>query len=257
MSWLASLWRQLRALADSHEATQEDVDMLHTIEIAAERCGKPLLEATSLDDLDDRIDELIDSPEIYQSNKLLTKYAPRLMAPEMASASAFADAVGDILGEAQGRTIAQAHRLIDAWLDAQRQALAGFEAHQASVSVPPEVAQDDSHSVNLSLTNADFPADVAVLIYHGIRANLCSFAITYIAIKGASEPWIAKALTDRIVESVRQHLRFLASIPGVVVDEAIVPRSERLDLDAVFERHQLARETYRRELEAARTQIGR
>lgn len=257
MSWLASLWRQLKALVDSHEATQEDVDMLYTIEIVTERCGKPLLKASSLDDLDDRIDELIDSPETYRSNMLLTKYASRLLAPELASAGTFADAVGDVLGEAQGRTIAQAHRLIDAWLDAQRQVLPLSDAqHQASTSIPPEVNQDDNHG-NLSITGADIPADIALLIYHGIRANLCSLAITRMAIEDTSEPWLAKALTDRLIESARQHLRFLASIPGIVVDEAIIPLSERLDLDELSTRHQRAKATYHRELETARARIGR
>lgn len=253
MSWLTSKWRQLKALVDSREATQEDVDMLHTIEIVTERCGKPLLKASSLDNLDDRIDELIDSPETYRSITLLNRHAARLLAPEF-SADAFADAIGDILGEAQGRTIAQAHQLIDAWLDAQRQMLTLTQC-QASTGFA-EVNEADNHG-DLTITNADIPADIALLIYHGIRANLCSLAITRIAIEDMAEPWLAKALTDRLIESARQHLRFLASIPGIAVDEAVIPLSERLDLHELDARHERAKATYRRKLEAARTRIGR
>jgi hypothetical protein len=44
----------------------------------------------------------------------------------------------------------------------------------------------------------------------------------------------------------------LASLPGIVVDEAIVPRVERLDLAAIEVRHRRARDVARRTLEAAR-----
>jgi hypothetical protein len=66
------------------------------------------------------------------------------------------------------------------------------------------------------------------------------------------EPWLALALTERFLESAKQHLRLLASLPGIVVDEAIVSHAERLDLAAIEVRHRRARDVARRTLEAAR-----
>jgi hypothetical protein len=66
------------------------------------------------------------------------------------------------------------------------------------------------------------------------------------------EPWLARAVTERFLESLKQHLRLLASLPGIVVDEAIVPHAERLDLAAIEVRHRRARDVAQRTLQAAR-----
>ena len=66
------------------------------------------------------------------------------------------------------------------------------------------------------------------------------------------EPWLARALIERFLESAKRHLRMLASIPGIAVDEAIVPHAERLDLAAIEKRHRRARDVAQRTLQAAR-----
>jgi hypothetical protein len=248
MPWLASLWQRLRSLVDSRKATQEEVQVLHLIEFAASRFGEPLLRASSLEDLDDRLDALVGSPEALHWTALLAQHIPLFRASEPLSASILADAMRDSLGEAQGRTIAQSQQILDAWLDAQRQAVA---------LLPPDEPLDARRIFEFSLASPEIPADVAELTYHSLKAGLCSFAIAHVIAAGdAIEPWLAKALTDRLVASARQHLRLLASLPGITVDEAIVPRSERLDLEALEARHLRARAAARRSLEAARTRLG-
>src|SRR5215813_3620454 len=61
--WLTSLGHKLRASVAKHSATSEEHELLHLIEFAAFRFGDPLLQATSIDDLDDRLDSLVGSQE--------------------------------------------------------------------------------------------------------------------------------------------------------------------------------------------------
>jgi len=68
--------------------------------------------------------------------------------------------------------------------------------------------------------------------------------------------WLAGALADRLVVSARQHLRLLASLPGVSVDEAIVPDAECLDFAAIEARHQRAKAAVQRSYERARARLG-
>ena len=117
--WLVSLWRKLRAAVEVHQATNEEQQVLHLIEYVTSAIGGPVLAASDVDDLDDRLDSLIGSEALLAGMRYLL---------------------------AQHLTL--------------------FET--------------------------------------------------------AEPPWLSCALTERFLESAKQHLRMLASLPGIVVEEAIV-----------------------------------
>ena len=103
---------------------------------------------------------------------------------------------------------------------------------------------------------ADLPVEIEKLIFHGLRANFCGLAIEQAFSIGRAIPvWLAGALADRLVVSARQHLRLLASLPGVSVDEAIIPDEERLDFAAIEARHQRAKAASQRSYEHARARL--
>jgi hypothetical protein len=243
--WLVSLWRKLRAAVEVHQATNEEQQVLHLIEYVTSAIGRPVLAASDVDDLDDRLDSLIGSEALLASIQyLLAQHLTLFETAEPPSTTRIAAAAGDDLGAAQARLLTEAQPMLDAWLSAQRQGIARYAAEMSTWAGRPR---------ELDLASPDLPAELAECLFHALRATVSIIAISC-AVMGEQrvEPWLARALTERFLESVKQHLRMLASLPGIVVDEAIVPRAERLDLAAIEVRHRRARDVARRTLEAAR-----
>jgi hypothetical protein len=246
--WLASLWRNLRAAVAQRAATKEEAQVLHLIEFVSARFGDPVVQASSIDDLDDQLDALVGSPDALHCTALLVQHIHLFEKSEPLSAAGFAKAVGENLGEAQGRVLSDEQQILDAWLDAQRQATRLVASH---------LPEESERVFELSLANPQIPAELAELIFHSLRAGFCSLAIVRLIASGSPvEPWLARALTIRLVASAKQHLRLLASLPGVTVEESIVPKPDRLDLEVLVERHHRARLASQRSLEQARTRLG-
>lgn len=244
ISWLGSLRPRLQKSVAEHVATDEERQVLHLIEFAASRFGDPLLHATSVDDLDDRLDALTDSLEALHCTELFAPHMSLVQASLPMSATLLAAAAGHH-PEEEGQVIKDTQRILEAWLDSQRQAASLMWSRDATrVSEAPSAG-------------TDLPIEIEKLIFHGLRANFCGLAIEQVFSAGRLIPvWLAVALADRLVVSARQHLRLLASLPGVSVDEAIVPESERLDFAAIEARHQRAKAASQRSYERARARFG-
>jgi hypothetical protein len=243
--WLVSLWRKLRAAVEVNQATNEEQQVLHLIEYVTSAIGRPVLAANDVDDLDDRLDALIGSEDLLASIQcLLAQHRTLFEAAEPPSTTRVAAAAGGRLGAAQARLLTEAQPMLDAWLSAQRQAIARYA---------PEMIPWAGRRRDLDLASPDLAAEIAEGRFHALRATVCIIAISCAVIREQRvEPWLARALTERFLESAKQHLRMLASLPGIVVDETIVPHSERLDLAAIEVRHRRARDVAQRTLEAAR-----
>lgn len=245
ISWLGSLRPRLQKSVAEHVATDEERQVLHLIEFASSRFDGPLLHATSVDDLDDRLDALTDSPEALHCTELLAPHMPLVQASLPMSAALLAAAAGRSPEEAPGQVIKDPQRILEAWLDAQRQATQLMWSRDA-----PRVSE-------APFAGTDLPIEIEKLIFHGLRANFCGLAIEQVFSAGRQIPvWLAGALADRLVVSARQHLRLLDSLPGVAVDEAIVPDTERLDFAAIEARHQRAKAASQRSYERARARLG-
>jgi hypothetical protein len=246
--WFASLWRALRTAREDRRATAEQRQVLHLIEYVVSSVGDPLLAAKDVDELDDRIDELIGSQEILGSLAILLARHIALFQTSrpMRAADLSTTIVRERLGSAAANLLSMSLPVLDAWFAAQQQAL-------AIIASPTETG---SNSFEFSVTNPEIPAELAQCVFHSLRAGICIVALAYaIVADGEVEAWLADALTARLVESVRQHLRLLASFPEVVVDEALVPRAERFDLVAIEARHRRARAGAQRSLATARARL--
>jgi len=245
ISWMGSLRPRLQKSVAEHVATDEEQQVLHLIEFAALRFGDPLLHATSVDDLDDRLDALTDSPEALHCTELLAPHMPLVQASLPMSAALLAAARGHSPEEVQGQVTKDPQRILESWLDAQRQAAQLMWG------------KDATHVSEATLTDIDLPIEIEKLIFHGFRANFCGLAIEQVFSAGRLiEMWLAGALADRLMVSAQQHLRLLASLPGVLVDETIVPDAERLDFAAIEARHQRAKAASQRSYERARARLG-
>jgi len=81
------------------------------------------------------------------------------------SAALLAAAAGRSPEEAQGQVIKDPQRILEAWLDAQRQAAQLMWSRDATcVSEAP-------------FAGTDLPIEIEKLIFHGLRANFCGLAI--------------------------------------------------------------------------------
>ena len=249
--WLEPLVRNLRASVANENATNEERELLSLIEFVGSRFGDSLLQAGSEDELDDRLDDLVRSPEALYCTVLLVRLLPLVQVSEPVSAEGFADDVSEHLGAEQGAVLTAARDTLDAWLGAQRQAAAILLTHPANPS-------DEAERVfSFSLASPEIPAEFAELVFHSLRATFCSVAIVQaISAERAIDSWLVGALVARLVSSAKEHLRLLASLPGVHVDEAIVPAARRLDLVGMDARHRQARATALRSLQETRTRLG-
>jgi len=242
---LVSLWRKLRAAVEVDQATTEEQQVLHLIEYVTSAIGRPVLAASDVDDLDDRLDSLIGSESLLASTQyLFAQHLTLFETAEPPSTTRVAAAAGDSLGAAQARLLTEAQPMLDTWLSAQPQEIARYATEMSTWA---------GRRRDLDLASPDLPAELAVGLFHALRATVCIIAIARTVIgEQRVEPWLARALTERFLESAKQHLRMLASLSGIVVDEAIVPPSERLDLAAIEVRHRRARDVAQRTLEADR-----
>jgi hypothetical protein len=245
---LAATVRQLREAPSNQDATHEERELGSLIEYALLHFGAPLLHANSADDLDDHLDALLETPDALLCTTLLARPLALAPAPESVSSDDFTSAVNEQFGNGAAKHLVEAKEILDAWLDAQRQLTAQM------TGVPPTNLEE---ILSFSLADPTVPAELAEVVSHSLRASFCIMALAQAL--STDEPiaeTLALALVDRIVEGAKQHLRLLASLPGIVVDDQLVSRETRLDLQAIEIKHRRARATAERSLNAARIRLG-
>jgi len=220
---------------------------------AASAFGEPLLSANGVDDLDDRLDEMLGQDDVFHWNVLASQVAKQTL-QEPIETSDFAAAAEPALGAEQVRELERAAPLLDAYFQTQRAVLAALspeevdEARRQMNAVGPAV-----------LTNPDVAPEVAASLAGGLQAGLCLLAVARAVLveQRRIPPWLSHALVERIVAGFRAHLRLLAVAPGADVPESVLPAVERLDLETITERHRRARAHAERTYVAARTRLLR
>lgn len=253
LPWLTSLRRDLRHLVANTTATKEERELLLLLDYAASHHGDVLLAADDVDDLDDRLDDLLRRPDVFHWHVLAARLARPLLRREPVRADRFAETAGPAIGAGQVRALEAAAPLIDAYFRVQRELLARFAAEDA------DDAWNELEAVGPQiLTSPDVPPEVAASLAGGLRAGLSMLGIARAVQQGTVvEPWLARELVERLVSGIRAHLRLLAAMPGAEVPESVLPVTERLDLAAIGERHRRARRYAERTFGAARSRLLR
>ncbi len=253
LPWLTSIWRSLRRLAPAVAPTKEEEALLHLVAYAVSHFGDAVLSASDVDDLDDRLDDLLEEPGIFHWNVLATRRARPLLRDDPTPADDFTATATPVLGEGQARALQLAAPLLDAYLQTQRRVMASVSAEDV------EEAMRDLEAVGPGfLTSPEVAPEIADSLAGGLKAGLCLFAIARaLSEETRIEPWLARALVDRLVAGVRSHLRLLAAFPGADVPESVLPPEGRLDLDAIHQRHTRARAQASRSYDAARVRLLR
>jgi hypothetical protein len=220
--WLAVILRKIRQAFLSDEEKR----LIHLMEFAASTFGAPLLAATSLDDLDDRIDAMIERPELSSVRSLLFASLPTsaiepaaLPEPSPQAAAALGLGSQDLVREAFHLALAELMAL-----------------ERLSRKLGRSVLQAEAEALRTAkplafLSDPRIPPEVSACALAGVRAEVCAFAYVRALLADVRpDPWLARAIAERWVEAQRSHLRLIASIPEAEVPYDLVPASERMDL---------------------------
>jgi hypothetical protein len=250
-------WRFLSRKSFSSVVEEHGV-FYQRLNATASVVGPGLLEATSLDDLDSRIDAALERPDVAISLNAVAEATGQLNASTTKPswpAPGELDFV-DVLGEGQRPLLREAERLLGALHDAydsiqilaEQLALVGV-----TVSLPERPFNEDDPVGFLS--DPEIPPAVSSALLGGVVATLSLFAIYHAQETGRRlEPWLAHAIAERFATGLRKHVALLASLPFVTIDPEVVPLAERLDLATIEREHReanLAVERFLRDADGA------
>ena len=224
--------------------SKEQAVLLERLAEVAQLVGTELLAATSLDDLDARIDAAIERRDIAARLNAVAATAAQV---DDSTAQTSKLAPGDldlthVLGEGQAPLLREAERLLGAVHDAyvgirriaDQLALAGV-----SVSLPERPVNEEDPLAFLS--DPEIPPAVSSAMLGAAVATVSLLAIYHAQQIGERlEPWLAHTITQRFVVGLRKQVTLLASLPIVSIDPEVVPLSERIDIAKLEEEHREA-----------------
>jgi hypothetical protein len=142
----------------------------------------------------------------------------------------------DAIGEGPARIIMQAHPLEIATASALAQLFALIGLHELDSQVS-ELQQRGAQY----FYSPDVPSVVLRAIFEGLRSGVASLAIAHaILASRRPSPWLALKLAETYKGGLYEYLRLVASIPGIVVADRVVPVRDRFDLNKVGEDHTAA-----------------
>ncbi len=207
--------------------SEEQRQQLKLVEFAASKIGTEVLKASSLDDLEDRLDWAAEQPEMNHLVALLVASLTQKTLKEAAEPShPFADALreADMLGASM--LLEQAMQYAAASADVLGQLATGH-----GIELLRDLARQPTGEPLSFLADPSVPVELARLFLTSVRGTAAFFALCHIVFSGRkTDPWLVRALAERVLDGQRANLRFLASIPGVQVPEGLIRASEKLDV---------------------------
>jgi hypothetical protein len=241
--WIELILRKARRAL----VTEEEKNLLHLAEFGAATFGAQLLDAQDLDDLDNRIDAILENPDLSDFNaRVLTSDSEK--DDSQPTSQVTSDDVAD-LGIAAPEMFAQAINLSVRVLQFRRQLAPKIEPQGQQQTI--DVLRGTS-LVDLCLDKS-VPPELGLIFLHWFGADVCSLAFCEMVMsKRRVEPWLAMGIAQRWMNGAREYLRLIASFPGVDVPFDLVPENERIDLSRMFAEHRAARERMNRFIEEAK-----
>jgi len=229
---LAKVWSHPPSLSVKDRA------LVCELESAAAFVGSQLLAATSLDDLVRRIDDVLGSRQTAALLNRLVQAAQQLdLGAALTEPPSIALDFVDVLGEGQRSLLNEAHQLLGAIYDACEKILDEYHRLALAAAVVgvhvelPSFDEDDPLSFQ---TNPDIPPEIASAVFGNMVATVLLLAIVDAHDKGTRlEPWLARALTERLVDGLRKYVRLLASVAMFEVSPSVIPLEDRLDLKQI------------------------
>jgi hypothetical protein len=230
--------------------TDEERKLLELAEFGAATFGAPLLEAKDLDDLDNRVDSLLESRELADFYVQVLSNSPLRNDQPLPSSMMIAITTEEVahLGVGAPDTYAKALNVLVRVLRVRQQLLDKI----GPSSVAQAVRMIRAGGMSSVCLDPSMPPEIGLILRGWFRAEVCGFAFCeMLRSKRRIEPWLAMGIAQSWLEGAEKYLRFQASIPGSDVPVDWVPQNERLDLRRIFAEHQAERERIKELFEKA------
>ena len=245
-TWIGSLVRKLHRAIRVAERAAGIPEQFRFIADAMERLGPEVLGADDVQDLDDRLDVVLEREDFLE---LSSRTRELIMGNELAGFAAPFESPPELLdtvGAGQRALLEQIDLLADALASAWEAMLRGLS--------PEDIQQarelDREYDV---VADHRIPVAIRRVFLSSLRMQAASLALGHAVASDAHlEPWLARALCERMRDGLLATLRLFASLPGSPVPEAIVPVAERFDLARIEAQHQAATAVADAQLTAAR-----
>jgi hypothetical protein len=216
-AWFSLLWRWVRGAVSPAEAPK-----LEQMQATARTLGAPVLEATSRQDMRDRLDAALERPELTE---LMRESARTLTVDALASVAISAEelaAMEPVLGKGPTAIIASTSPLVSA--------CGGMLARLVTSSeMRMDELPSDWHDI---LYAPDIHSTIKRSLLGNMRAWVATAAISHAVFQGRHlEPWLALALVEAFRDELYLAMRWFASLPvGADLPESVVPLHDRFNL---------------------------
>lgn len=222
---------------DAAESPPEMRALLQTMKDSCTYVGQQVLSASTQEDLDYRIDHVLESPLLSMGfNHLISelnrigigKFVREVMTVESSNAS--------FIGDGQKTLANEADRLIDVMFSALKQIIHAAERAASALPVSLTIGVYDPDDPLAFLNTAAPP--VASALLNSFRMNVIALALIDAKTHPDLHPWLAHALAERFVRSMKSYLALLTALPYVEIPAEDFPMSDRLDLDQIEKEHE-------------------
>jgi hypothetical protein len=222
--------------------SDEEKRLLHLVEFGASTFGGQLLAAESLDDLEDRLDLLVERHDLVLLNGLMAESMTDRVPERPGRIPEFGPTAKQIFGGGTEELIRQGLTLSVAVADA----FARFFGGRAEQVREEAERLRQRPSIASFLRDPSVPAEVGMAVVEGAKAGVCVLAVCAAILAGAPlEPWLGRAIAERWVRAQRNYLRLIASFPGAEVPLDVIPEEERMDLPRLAREVSEAQERFR------------
>lgn len=199
------------------------------VESSASWIGNKILRATNWAQFNHRVEGIAKSREMQSILTLLARRMAESFDPELLATSLTDEMTRERSIKLLGR---DASDLVDSAMDcfeATAEAIRPFFKVEGPIKSAIEAMECRSE---ITLWDLPLPLnDMKEWIRGSLRGQACMLALIH-AFK-VGEPlaeWLSLALGDRILEGARTGLRYIGSIPGCQVPDALLPAEDRLDV---------------------------
>jgi len=255
---LGFVWSLIVRAVRRDVLSQEESQFLQQVRIGAESYGAPILEATNQQNLKDRIAEVVETPSFYD-------YWRGLMTAVVATGDGLWKSSTARQSNTESRKALQSVLSGGALANVEQ----GLKYLEASVRLMPlfmerirAMGSDPGDVLSVSpmdlIDDQDIPTEIAEAIYEGQCALVVTFALNAAMLRGQKlEPWLSLGLAERWSRGLKSGLRLIAvdEVIGAELPESVLPREERLKVNAANARHAQAEEAFRA-LNSAAERVG-
>lgn len=186
---------------------------------AIERFGSRVLDATDLEDLEERINKVIDDPDYENVNPFI--------------AVVF---INDVLMRTELDSIVGIEQLVV--VDESRDLVDELTGH-LTIYID---SVNGERIVPSILVNDKVPVPIRQVFLAMYQSSVASLGLAEtVHHKRVLDTWISRTLCERIRDGLKQFVTLVASLPGATVPESVVPSAERMDIASIYEQHRISR----------------